>query len=92
MPWNLDVSILEKRSRKLSIPFQLVILPGRLRIILFLVSGTVLSQEKHTNQENNLSQVDSIIINNSVDKVHAEDFGSLVIHDSGARMKPLHTF
>ena len=64
----------------------------KLTLILFLVSGTVFSQEKHNHQENNLSQVDSIIINNSVDKVHAEEFGSLVIQDSGGRMKPLNTF
>ena len=40
----------------------------KLTLILFLVSGTFFHKKNTTHQENNLSQVDSIIINNSVDK------------------------
>ena len=65
----------------------------KLTLILVLFTGTIFSQETHNHQEqNNINQIDSIIVNNPVDKVHALEFGSLVIQDSGGRMKPLNTF
>ena len=64
-----------------------------LTLILILFSGLVYSQDSHDHQEKiNLKQLDSIIINNPVDELHALKFGSLVIQDSGGRMKPLNTF
>ena len=64
-----------------------------LTLILILFSGLVYSQDSHNHQEKiNLKQLDSIIINNPVDELHALKFGSLVIQDSGGRMKPLNTF
>ena len=65
----------------------------RLTLIFILISGTVLSQNSHNHQNNsNLFQIDSLITSNPVDKNHALEFGSLVIQDSGGRMKPLNTF
>jgi cytochrome c-type biogenesis protein CcsB len=64
-----------------------------LTLIFILISGTVLSQNSHNHQNNsNLYQIDSLITSNPVDKNHALEFGSLVIQDSGGRMKPLNTF
>ena len=64
-----------------------------LTLILILFSGLVYSQNSHDHQQKiNLKQLDSIIINNPVDELHALKFGSLVIQDSGGRMKPLNTF
>ncbi len=64
-----------------------------LTLIFVLFSGLVFSQDLHDHQQKiNLKQIDSIIINNPIDKLHAAEFGSLVIQDSGGRMKPLNTF
>jgi cytochrome c-type biogenesis protein CcsB len=64
-----------------------------LTLVFILISGTVLSQNSHNHQNNsNLYQIDSLITSNPVDKNHALEFGSLVIQDSGGRMKPLNTF
>jgi cytochrome c-type biogenesis protein CcsB len=64
-----------------------------LTLIFIFISGTVLSQNSHNHQNNsNLYQIDSLITSNPVDKDHALEFGSLVIQDSGGRMKPLNTF
>ena len=64
-----------------------------LTLIFIFISGTVLSQNSHNHQNNsNLYQIDSLITSNPVDKNHALEFGSLVIQDSGGRMKPLNTF
>jgi len=64
-----------------------------LTLILILFSGLIYSQDSHDHQQKiNLSQIDSIIINNPVDESHASKFGSIVIQDSGGRMKPLNTF
>ena len=64
-----------------------------LTLIFVLFSGLVFSQDLHNHQQKiNLKQIDSIIINNPIDKLHAAEFGSLVIQDSGGRMKPLNTF
>ena len=64
-----------------------------LTLIFIFISGTVLSQNSHDHQNNsNLYQIDSLITSNPVDKNHALEFGSLVIQDSGGRMKPLNTF
>ena len=61
-----------------------------LTLIFVLFSGLVFSQDLHDHQQKiNLKQIDSIIINNPIDKLHAAEFGSLVIQDSGGRMKPL---
>ena len=64
-----------------------------LTLIFVLFSSLVFSQDLHDHQQKiNLKQIDSIIINNPIDKLHAAEFGSLVIQDSGGRMKPLNTF
>jgi len=64
-----------------------------LTLILIFFSGLVYSQDSHDHQQKiNLKQIDSIIVNNPVDELHASKFGSLVIQDSGGRMKPLNTF
>ena len=65
----------------------------KLTFLLILFSGIVFSQDSHDHQQEiNLKQIDSIIINNPVDEFHAAEFGSLIIQDSGGRMKPLNTF
>ncbi len=65
----------------------------KLTFLLILFSGIVFSQDSHDHQQKiNLKQIDSIIINNPVDELHAAEFGSLIIQDSGGRMKPLNTF
>ena len=62
-------------------------------ILMFLFSTVFYSQDNHEhNQSSNLNQIDSLIINNPVSLEHAAEFGSLVIQDSGGRMKPLNTF
>jgi len=64
-----------------------------LTLIFIFFSGLVYSQDSHDHQQKiNLKQIDSIIVNNPVDELHASKFGSLVIQDSGGRMKPLNTF
>jgi len=64
-----------------------------LTLIFVLFSSLVFSQDLHDHQQKiNLKQIDSIIINNPIDKLHAAEFGSIVIQDSGGRMKPLNTF
>ncbi len=65
----------------------------KLTFLLILFSGIAFSQDSHDHQQKiNLKQIDSIIINNPVDELHAAEFGSLIIQDSGGRMKPLNTF
>ena len=66
----------------------------KLTLILVLFSGTIYSQDNHTHKQiqTGFTQVDSLIVNNPVDELHAQEFGSLVIQDSGGRMKPLNTF
>ncbi len=66
----------------------------KLTLFLFLFSGTIYSQDSHTHQQiqTDFTKVDSLIVNNPVDELHAQEFGSLVIQDSGGRMKPLNTF
>ena len=61
-------------------------------IIMLLFSTIFYSQEDHSHNQNNLNKIDSLIINYPVSVEHAAEFGSLVIQDSGGRMKPLNTF
>ena len=61
-------------------------------ITMLLFSSVFYAQEDHKHNQNNLNQIDSLIINRAVSLEHAAEFGSLVIQDSGGRMKPLNTF
>ena len=61
-------------------------------IMMLLFSSVFYAQEDHKHNQNNLNQIDSLIINRAVSLEHAAEFGSLVIQDSGGRMKPLNTF
>ena len=61
-------------------------------ILMFFFSSFSFTQVEHKHDQTNLNQTDSSIIDNPVSLEHAEEFGSLVIQDSGGRMKPLNTF
>ncbi len=37
-------------------------------------------------------QIDSLILANKVDKIHAAKFGRIIVQDEGGRMKPVNTF
>tara|TARA_B100001093_G_scaffold70974_3_gene61602 strand:- start:28235 stop:31360 length:3126 start_codon:yes stop_codon:yes gene_type:complete len=63
-----------------------------LYVFLFLISLPITAQDNHQHSNPGLKFSDSLIINNSVAEEHAAYFGSLVIQDSGGRMKPLNTF
>lgn len=62
-------------------------------LLLFSTWGYAQQSNSHSipNQAT-LDLLDSLIINNAVDKEHAAKFGSLVIQDDAGRMKPLNTF
>jgi len=59
---------------------------------MFFFSSFSYAQDEHKHDQTNLNQSDSSIIDNPVSLEHAQEFGSLVIQDSGGRMKPLNTF
>ena len=61
-------------------------------ILMFFFSSFSYAQDEHKHNQTNLNQSDSSIIDNPVSLEHAQEFGSLVIQDSGGRMKPLNTF
>ena len=61
-------------------------------IFMFFFSSFSYAQNEHKHDQTNLNQTDSSIVDNQVSLEHAEEFGSLVIQDSGGRMKPLNTF
>ena len=61
-------------------------------IFMFFFSSFSYAQDEHKHDQTNLNQTDSSIVDNQVSLEHAEEFGSLVIQDSGGRMKPLNTF
>ncbi|WP_233899247.1 cytochrome c biogenesis protein CcsA [Tenacibaculum piscium] len=60
-----------------------------LTIALLLSVSIGFSQHKHQVSE---AQIDSILIANQVDPIHAEKFSRIVIQDAGGRMKPVNTF
>ena len=61
-------------------------------ILMFFFSSFSYAQDEHKHDQTNLNQTDLSIVDNPVSLEHAEEFGSLVIQDSGGRMKPLNTF
>ena len=61
-------------------------------IFMFFFSSFSYAQDEHKHDQTNLNQTDLSIVDNPVSLEHAEEFGSLVIQDSGGRMKPLNTF
>ena len=82
------------RFKDLSLQLEKVKLKKQSLLIFFLFFSSIgLSQENHDHiKAKNLKQIDSLIINNPVSIEHSSVFGSLVIQDSGGRMKPLNTF
>ena len=64
-----------------------------LTIITCLFTIQAFSQENHSQFQTNNKNLDiPNTISKEVSYEHASDFGSLVIQDSGGRMKPLNTF
>jgi cytochrome c-type biogenesis protein CcsB len=61
-------------------------------IFMFFFSSFSYAQDEHKHDQTNLNLTDSSTVDNPVSLEHAEEFGSLVIQDSGGRMKPLNTF
>jgi cytochrome c-type biogenesis protein CcsB len=61
-------------------------------IFMFFFSSFSYAQDEHKHDQTNLNQSDLSIVDKPVSLEHAEEFGSLVIQDSGGRMKPLNTF
>ena len=82
------------RFKDLALQLEKVKLKKQSLLIFFLFFSSIgLSQENHDHiKAKNLKQIDSLIINNPVSIEHSSVFGSLVIQDSGGRMKPLNTF
>ena len=82
------------RFKDLAIQLEKVKIKKKSLLVFFLmISSLAFSQENHEHlKERNLKQIDSLIINKPVSVEHSNDFGSLVIQDSGGRMKPLNTF
>ena len=59
-------------------------------LILLLTSTNIFSQEHpHFKTE---KQIDSVLKNTVINKVHAAQFSKLIIQDAGGRMKPIHTY
>ena len=83
------------RFKDLSTKLEKVKIKKESLIVLMCLFSTAFyaqnNDHKH-NQKNGFTKIDSIIINNPVSLEHAAEFGSLVIQDSGGRMKPLNTF
>ena len=67
---------------------------AKLVTILLLVSGMTYAQSEHNHSghDQQYQMIDSIIEAQTSDKVHAKEFGKLVIQDEGGRMKPVNTF
>ena len=61
-------------------------------VVMIFFSTAFYAQNDHQHTQTILSQSDSLIINKPVSFEHAANFGSLVIQDTGGRMKPLNTF
>ena len=82
------------RFKDLAIQLEKVKIKKKSLLVLFLMfSSMTFSQENHEHAKaQNLKQIDSLIINKPVSIEHSAHFGSLVIQDSGGRMKPLNTF
>jgi cytochrome c-type biogenesis protein CcsB len=59
---------------------------------LFLLGSLGLNAQDHDHLPNNSFDFDSLISANTIAKEHAKKFGSLVIQDTGGRMKPSNTF
>ena len=88
---DLEVQLNKVKTKKKSLMTVLMLLIG--------ISGfsQVVNQNPHSIDNPvtlmpTKAQLDSIIINNAVDKDHAANFGSLVIQDERGRMKPVNTF
>jgi cytochrome c-type biogenesis protein CcsB len=60
--------------------------------IFFLLSSFGLNAQDHDHLPNKNIDFDSLVIANTIAKEHAQKFGSLVIQDTGGRMKPANTF
>ena len=82
------------RFKDLAIQLEKVKIKKKSLLIFFLMFSTIaFSQENHEHAKaKNLKQIDSLIINKPVNVEHSAHFGSLIIQDSGGRMKPLNTF
>jgi cytochrome c-type biogenesis protein CcsB len=59
---------------------------------LFLLGSLGLNAQDHDHLPNNSFDFDSLVSANTIAKEHAKKFGSLVIQDTGGRMKPANTF
>jgi cytochrome c-type biogenesis protein CcsB len=57
--------------------------------ILFSISTGFSQHKQHQTSE---QQIDSILLANKTDALHAEKFSRLVIQDAGGRLKPVNTF
>ncbi len=62
---------------------------AKLVVMALLVSSISFAQGPYEKQ---YKTIDSIIEAHKADKLHAKEFGKLVIQDAGGRMKPVNTF
>jgi len=95
---GLILILIVKNTRFSSLRHQLRKLRKKKGLAVFIaflfLSVNSFSQEKHQEHGKEISaeQIDSLLIESAVDKLHAEQFSALVIQDAGGRMKPVHTF
>ena len=60
-----------------------------LSLLIVFCSGSVIAQHKH---DTPIFKIDSILQSEAIDEAQAAKFGTLIIQDSGGRMKPANTF
>lgn len=57
-----------------------------------LLFGLFSATAQHSHNKPTTAQVDSLLIKTTVSQEHADLFGSIIIQDTGGRMKPINTF
>ncbi len=60
-------------------------------IAVLLFAGGSFAQEDHNHRIKPIN-VDSLLQQNPISAIHAEEFSKVVIQDAGGRMKPVHTY
>ncbi len=60
--------------------------------IIGLLFGLFSATAQHAHNKPSTAQVDSLLVKTTVSQEHADLFGTIIIQDTGGRMKPINTF
>lgn len=60
--------------------------------IIGLLFGLFSATGQHAHNKPSTAQIDSLLIKTTVSQEHADLFGTIIIQDTGGRMKPINTF